>query len=55
MESRAYQATPTPVLVLLPSLLTTKTNRTRLTCSAGEDFEREWSFATARNRIFNTN
>jgi len=27
MESRAYQATPTPVLVLLPSLLTTKTNR----------------------------
>ncbi len=30
MESRAYQATPTPVLDLLPSLLTTKTNRPRL-------------------------
>ena len=29
MESRAYQATPTPVLDLLPSLLTTKTNRPR--------------------------
>jgi len=27
MKSRAYQTTPTPVLDLLPSLLTTKTNR----------------------------
>lgn len=27
MKSMAWQATPTPVLVLLPSLLTTKTNR----------------------------
>ncbi len=29
MKSRAYQTTPTPVLDLLPSLLTTKTNRPR--------------------------
>lgn len=27
MKSMAWQATPTPVLDLLPSLLTTKTNR----------------------------
>ncbi len=30
MKSRAYQTTPTPVLDLLPSLLTTKTNRPQL-------------------------
>lgn len=29
MKSMAWQATPTPVLDLLPSLLTTKTNRPR--------------------------
>ena len=27
MKSMAWQATPTPVLILLPSLLTTKTKR----------------------------
>ena len=31
MKSMAWQATPTPVLDLLPSLLTTKTNRPLLT------------------------
>ena len=30
MKSMAWQATPTPVLDLLPSLLTTKTNRPRI-------------------------
>ena len=35
MKSRAYQTTPTPVLDLLPSLLTTKTNRPQDTPIAG--------------------
>ena len=34
MKSRAYQTTPTPVLDLLPSLLTTKTNRPHLLASS---------------------
>ena len=39
MKSRAYQTTPTPVLDLLPSLLTTKTNRPLIVSSvvAGVD------------------
>ena len=35
MKSMAWQATPTPVLDLLPSLLTTKTNRPQDTPIAG--------------------
>ena len=35
MKSRAYQTTPTPVLDLLPSLLTTKTHRPQDTPLAG--------------------
>ena len=37
MKSRAYQTTPTPVLDLLPSLLTTKTNRPQLTLASHTD------------------
>ena len=55
MKSMAWQATPTPVLDLLPSLLTTKTNRPlhrahgfnaidldALENRAREDQERQW-------------
>ncbi len=37
MKSMAWQATPTPVLDLLPSLLTTKTNRPPLGADKGYD------------------
>lgn len=48
MKSRAYQTTPTPVLVLLPSLLTAKTNRPQVLAATAPRWltdaiaQREW-------------
>ena len=57
MKSMAWQATPTPVLDLLPSLLTTKTNRplqeaiNYAETNFGHALDRERFIAEARNRI----
>ena len=48
MKSMAWQATPTPVLDLLPSLLTTKTNRPLFSRRGADGRERWWLEVTGK-------